>query len=44
MIELNDVCYAYENEPVLKHINLRVQKGEAVALYGENGAGKSTLL
>ena len=44
MIVLNDVCYAYDNEPVLKHVNLTIDKGEAVALYGPNGAGKSTLL
>ena len=44
MIKLNDVCYAYENDPVLNHINLQITKGEAVALYGSNGSGKSTLL
>ena len=44
MIVLNDVCYAYDNEPVLKHVNLTIDKGEAVAFYGPNGAGKSTLL
>ena len=44
MIELNDICYAYDNEPVLRHVNLMINKGEAVALYGSNGSGKSTLL
>ena len=44
MIELNDICYAYDNEPVLRHLNLTINKGEAVALYGSNGSGKSTLL
>ena len=29
---------------VLRHINLSVCEGEAVAIIGENGAGKSTLL
>ena len=44
MIELNDVCYAYDNEPVLRHVNLKISKGDAVALSGSNGSGKSTLL
>ena len=44
MIELHDICYAYDENPILKHLNLHVNKGEAVALYGPNGAGKSTLL
>ena len=44
MIELKDVCYAYDDNPVLNHINLTISKGETVALYGSNGSGKSTLL
>ena len=44
MIELNDVCYSYENFPVLNHVTFKIAKGESVALYGANGAGKSTLL
>ena len=44
MIEFKNVCYAYENIPVLKNINFKISKGESVALYGANGTGKSTLL
>lgn len=44
MIKLDDVCYAYDGVPVLKHLNCTIEKGEAVALVGPNGAGKSTLL
>ena len=29
---------------VLKHISIRINKGEALGIIGENGAGKSTLL
>lgn len=33
---------SYKKRPVLKDINLNVQRGEAVALLGPNGAGKTT--
>jgi len=42
-IEFKDVWYAYNNEPVLKGINLKIIKGQTVALVGKSGAGKSTL-
>lgn len=42
-IEFQGVWYAYENEPVLKDINLKIQKGQTVAVVGKSGAGKSTL-
>lgn len=44
-IRFNDVCFEYEpNKPVLKHINLDVQKGQTIALVGNSGGGKSTLV
>lgn len=42
-IEFKDVCFKYTNEPVLKHINLTVEKGKMIALVGPSGAGKSTM-
>lgn len=33
---------SYKKRPVLKDININVQRGEAVALLGPNGAGKTT--
>jgi len=42
-IEFRNVNFSYNNEPVLKSINLRIEKGKTVALVGPSGAGKSTL-
>jgi subfamily B ATP-binding cassette protein MsbA len=42
-IEFRDVWYAYNSEPVLKNINLKIRKGQTVAIVGKSGAGKSTL-
>lgn len=44
MIELQGVTQHYGIRPVLKHIDLRIETGELVALVGPNGMGKSTLL
>jgi len=45
-IEFNHVHFQYNNKDglVLKDINLKVSKGEMVALVGMSGAGKSTLV
>ncbi len=42
-IEFRGVWYAYNNEPVLRDINLVIRKGQTVAIVGKSGAGKSTL-
>lgn len=42
-IELENVCFKYDNEYVLKNINLVLEPGQTVAFVGENGSGKSTL-
>ncbi|WP_033169229.1 energy-coupling factor ABC transporter ATP-binding protein [Selenomonas sp. ND2010] len=44
MIRFEDVCYAYDGVPVLRHVDFIVKKSEVVAITGPNGAGKSTLL
>jgi subfamily B ATP-binding cassette protein MsbA len=43
-IELRDVSFAYDDEPVLNEVRLQVKAGECVALVGSSGAGKTTLV
>lgn len=43
-IEYRDVSFKYENEWVLKNINLHIEKGKIIALVGESGGGKSTMV
>jgi subfamily B ATP-binding cassette protein MsbA len=43
-IEYRDVSFAYNAEPVLKHINLVIEKGKTLAIVGKSGSGKSTLV
>jgi subfamily B ATP-binding cassette protein MsbA len=42
-IEFKNVNFAYNETPVLKNINLIVEKGKTIALVGPSGGGKSTL-
>ncbi len=42
-IEFKGVWYGYNNEPVLRDINLKILKGQTIAIVGKSGAGKSTL-
>lgn len=44
MINVVDVSYHYGVRPVLRGVNLTVNRGELVALMGPNGMGKSTLM
>ena len=48
MIETLNLSYSYDtdgdNSQVLKDINIKINKGEFVAILGHNGSGKSTLV
>ena len=43
-IEFKNVDFSYTNTPILKNINLTINKGEKVAIIGETGSGKSTIV
>ena len=44
VLEINDLSFAYDKEPVLENIDLHLKQGDFLAVIGPNGGGKSTLL
>lgn len=43
-IDIRDVTFSYEEDPVLKHVNLKIRAGEVIAFVGMSGGGKTTLV
>ena len=43
-VVFRDVSFKYEDQMVLKNINLEVKKGEIIAMVGMSGGGKTTLV
>jgi len=41
--EFKNVCFAYDEEAVLKDVSFKVKANETVAFVGKSGAGKSTI-
>lgn len=44
LLQIDDLCAAYDGSEVLHHVSLSVEPGDFVAVIGANTAGKSTLL
>ena len=44
VIRLRDLCMAFDDEPVLDHINLYINDKEFLTLLGPSGCGKTTTL
>ena len=45
LIRYQDVNFSYPNGTIaLKEINLKINRGETIAIMGQNGAGKTTLI
>ncbi len=44
MIELRDIHKSFNDNPVLKGVNLKVDRGESLVVIGGSGSGKSVLL
>jgi zinc transport system ATP-binding protein len=44
IIKLEDVNFSYQDTTVLEDVNVEVQKGEYIGIFGPNGGGKTTLL
>jgi len=44
IIEVRNLSFSYEKHLILESINLKVEKGDFLALIGPNGGGKTTLI
>ena len=44
VIQLDKVCFSYEDLPVIQSVTLGIDRGEFLGIVGPNGGGKSTLL
>ena len=44
MVDVSSVDFAYEEEQILKDMNLSIQENEVIGIHGKSGSGKSTLL
>jgi ATP-binding cassette, subfamily B, multidrug efflux pump len=43
-IEFRGLTFAYNGKPILKDIDLKIERGKTVAFVGKTGSGKSTLV
>ena len=43
-IQFNNVSFSYNDSPFIDNMNLKIKKGEKIAIIGETGSGKSTII
>lgn len=43
-ITFDNVCFSYNDSPFITNLNLKINKGEKIAIIGETGSGKSTII
>ena len=43
-LDISNVDFAYDEEQILKNMNLSIQEDEVIGIQGKSGSGKSTLL
>ena len=44
VVEVENACFAYEGNTLIKNLNTTILRGDKVGIIGPNGAGKTTLL
>ncbi len=43
-IELEHICFSYDEKPFIQNLNIQIHAGQKVALVGPTGCGKTTLI
>ena len=43
-VHIDDICFSYESEMVLKNLTMDIVAGRICFIMGNNGSGKTTLL
>ena len=43
-LDIQNICFSYDNKSILENLNISVKAGEFVSILGPSGCGKSTLL
>ncbi|MBX9743299.1 MAG: ATP-binding cassette domain-containing protein [Chthoniobacterales bacterium] len=44
VIEAKDVCFYYDDTPIIQHLTTTIWRGDKIGIIGANGSGKTTLL
>ena len=42
--QLKDISFQYDEQPIIHHFSMSIEKGTITAILGQSGRGKSTLL